>query len=43
LFRQPEGRWLGVRASPMVSAGGLSVGSGVLLGINGEIGRVWIR
>ena len=41
LFRQPEGRWIGIRAeAKWRPAGGLSVGSGVLLDINGEIGRV---
>ena len=41
LFRQPEGRWVGIRAEARWRpAGGLGVGSGVLLDINGEIGRV---
>jgi hypothetical protein len=41
LFRQPEGRWVGVRAeAKWRPGGGLDVGSGVLLDINGEIGRV---
>jgi hypothetical protein len=41
LFRQPEGRWVGVRAeAKWRPAGGLGAGSGVLLDINGEIGRV---
>jgi hypothetical protein len=41
LFRQPEGRWMGIRAEARWwPAGGVGVGSGVLLDINGEIGRV---
>jgi len=41
LFRRPEGRWLGIRAQAQWRpAGGLGAGSGVLLDINGEIGRV---
>ena len=41
LFRQPEGEWVGIRAQARWRpAGGLGVGSGVLLDINGEIGRV---
>jgi hypothetical protein len=41
LFRQPEGRWIGIRAQARWRpAGGLGVGSGVLCDINGEIGRV---
>ena len=41
LFRQPEGGWIGIRAqAKWRPAGGLGVGSGVLLDINGEIGRV---
>jgi hypothetical protein len=41
LFRQPEGRWIGIRAEARWRpAGGLGVGSGVLRDINGEIGRV---
>ena len=41
LFRQPEGRWVGIRAEARWRpAGGLGVGSGVLLDIHGEIGRV---
>ena len=41
LYRQPEGEWVGIRAqAKWRPAGGLGVGSGVLLDINGEIGRV---
>ena len=41
LFRQPEGRWVGIRAEARWRpAGGLGVGSGVLRDIYGEIGRV---
>jgi hypothetical protein len=41
LFRQPVGGWLGVRAEARWRpAGGLGCGSGVLLDVNGEIGRV---
>ena len=41
LFRQPEGEWVGIRAQARWRpAGGLGVGSGVLLDVNGEIGRV---
>jgi acyl-CoA thioesterase superfamily protein len=41
LFRRPEGRWLGIRAQAnWRPAGGVGAGSGVLLDINGEIGRV---
>jgi Thioesterase-like superfamily len=41
LFRQPTGRWIGIRAAAKWRpAGGLGVGSGVLLDIHGEIGRV---
>jgi hypothetical protein len=41
LFRQPEGRWVGIRAQARWRpAGGIGAGSGVLLDINGEIGRV---
>lgn len=41
LFRQPEGQWVGIRAqAKWRPAGGLGAGSGVLLDINGEIGRV---
>ena len=40
LFRQPEGRWVGIRAQAnWRPAGGLGAGSGVLLDVNGEIGR----
>jgi hypothetical protein len=41
LFRQPEGQWIGVRAEARWRpAGGLGAGSGVLLDVHGEIGRV---
>ena len=41
LFRQPEGGWIGIRAqAKWRPAGGMGVGSGVLLDIHGEIGRV---
>jgi hypothetical protein len=41
LYRQLEGEWVGIRAqAKWRPAGGLGVGSGVLLDINGEIGRV---
>jgi hypothetical protein len=41
LFRQPEGEWIGIRAQTRWRpAGGLGAGSGVLLDIKGEIGRV---
>jgi hypothetical protein len=41
LFRQPAGEWVGVRAQARWRpAGGLGVGSGVLLDVHGEIGRV---
>lgn len=41
LFRQPVGEWLGVRAQARWRpAGGLGAGSGVLLDVHGEIGRV---
>jgi len=41
LFRQPRGAWVGVRAEARWSpAAGLGVGSGVLLDVEGEIGRV---
>jgi len=41
LLRRPEGRWVGIRAqAKWRPAGGLGAGSGVLLDINGEIGRV---
>ena len=41
LFRQPAGRWIGIRAeAKWRPAGGLGVGSGNLLDIHGEIGRV---
>jgi hypothetical protein len=41
LFRQPAGEWIGIRAEARWRpASGLGAGSGVLLGIHGEIGRV---
>ena len=41
LFRQPVGGWVGVRAEARWRpAGGLGAGSGVLLDVHGEIGRV---
>jgi hypothetical protein len=41
LFRRPEGQWLGIRAQAnWRRAGGVGAGSGVLLDISGEIGRV---
>jgi hypothetical protein len=41
LFRRPEGPWVGIRAETRWRpAGGLGVGSGVLLDVSGEIGRV---
>jgi hypothetical protein len=41
LFRRPEGQWVGIRAEARWRpVGGLGVGSGVLLDVNGEIGRV---
>ncbi len=41
LFRPPSGPWVGVRAQTRWRPGaGLGTGSGVLLDINGEIGRV---
>ena len=41
LFRQPVGNWVGVRAEARWRpAGGLGAGSGVLLDVHGEIGRV---
>ncbi|NOJ41833.1 acyl-CoA thioesterase domain-containing protein [Bradyrhizobium australiense] len=41
LFRRPAGDWVGVRAQARWRpANGLGVGSGVLLDVNGEIGRV---
>ena len=41
LFRPPSGPWVGVRAETRWRpAAGLGAGSGVLLDINGEIGRV---
>ncbi len=41
LFRRPEGEWVGIRAQARWRpAGGVGAGSGVLLDIHGEIGRV---
>ena len=41
LFRQPVGEWVGVRAEARWRpAGGLGAGSGMLLDVHGEIGRV---
>ena len=41
LFRPPSGPWVGVRAETRWRPGaGLGAGSGVLLDIHGEIGRV---
>ena len=41
LFRPPRGEWVGVRAEARwTPAAGLGVGSGTLLDIHGEIGRV---
>ena len=41
LFRQPVGEWVGVRAETRWRpAGGLGAGSGMLLDVHGEIGRV---
>jgi hypothetical protein len=41
LFRQPAGEWVGIRAQARWRpAGGIGAGSGVLLDIKGEIGRV---
>jgi hypothetical protein len=41
LFREPAGEWIGIRAqAKWRPAAGLGVGSGVLLDIHGEIGRV---
>jgi len=41
LFRQPRGEWVGVRAEARwTPAAGLGVGSGTLLDVHGEIGRV---
>jgi len=41
LFRPPRGEWVGVRAETRwTPAAGLGVGSGTLLDIHGEIGRV---
>jgi len=41
LFRQPEGEWVGIRAEARWRpGGGLGGGSGVLLDVHGEIGRV---
>jgi hypothetical protein len=41
LFRQPFGEWVGIRAQTRWQpAAGLGVGSGTLLDVRGEIGRV---
>ena len=41
LFRQPQGEWVGVRAETRWRPeAGLGVGSGVLLDVYGEVGRV---
>jgi hypothetical protein len=41
LFRPPVGAWVGVRAQTRWRpAAGIGTGSGVLLDVNGEIGRV---
>ena len=41
LFRKPRGDWVGVRAEARwVPAAGLGVGSGALLDVEGEVGRV---
>jgi hypothetical protein len=41
LFRPPQGAWIGVRPEARWRPeAGLGVGSGVLLDVNGEIGRV---
>lgn len=41
LFRQPQGEWVGVRAETRWRPdAGLGIGSGVLLDVYGEIGRV---
>jgi hypothetical protein len=41
LFRAPAGPWVGVRAETRWRpAGGIGTGSGVLMDIHGEIGRV---
>jgi Thioesterase-like superfamily len=41
LFRQPKGAWLGVRAQTRWQpASGLGTGGGILLDLDGEIGRV---
>jgi hypothetical protein len=41
LFKPPQGEWIGIRAETRWrAASGLGVGSGTLLDINGEIGRV---
>jgi acyl-CoA thioesterase superfamily protein/acyl-Coa thioesterase superfamily protein len=41
LFRQPLGEWVGIRAQTRwQAAAGLGVGSGTLLDVRGEIGRV---
>jgi hypothetical protein len=41
LIRRPEGEWVGIRAQARWRpAGGVGAGSGVLLEIHGEVGRV---
>jgi hypothetical protein len=41
LFRQPRGEWVGIRAQTRWQpAAGLGIGSGTLLDVSGEIGRV---
>jgi hypothetical protein len=41
LFRQPKGAWLGVRAQTRWQpASGLGTGGGILLDLDGEVGRV---
>jgi hypothetical protein len=41
LFRQPLGKWLGIRAQTRWRPRtGLGLGSGILLDVHGEIGRV---
>jgi hypothetical protein len=41
LFRQPLGEWVGIRAQTRWQpATGVGIGSGTLLDVRGEIGRV---
>jgi hypothetical protein len=41
LFRQPKGAWVGIRAETRWRpSAGLGTGSGILLDVTGEIGRV---